>query len=266
MCYWVGTKNVREALAKKAGTNNKQEISQLFYADLFRNGQSPEIICHWVAIGKAKPMLTSLRVEEGKLQTANMQWTMPFAFTDVRSGRQVQYDMLNIMAEKILTSHKRHLAKRCIVPIDGYYEFFHKGRETFPYFIAPSDGGVFFVGALWNPVFDKQTGVEQSCLALITTPPNTLARQLHNNPKAPNGPRMLLLMDDRQAADFLRNEPTPDSIGQLLEPCPEDRMKAWPVVRFLNREFYSLLETAKIREPVTYAELADVNNREQLLF
>lgn len=266
MCYWVGTKNVREALAKRVGNSGGEEIKQLFYADLFRNGLMPEIADHWVAIGKSKPILTTLRIARDNLQTCEMQWTMPLTYTDNRSGQKVHYNMLNIMVENILTTHKQHLARRCVVPIDGYFEFYHKGREVFPYFIAPSDDGVFFVGALWCSNTDAQSGQEQPCMALITTPPNNLTRHLHNNPKAPHGPRMLLLMDEKQAANFLSTDPNPVSINQLLEPCPDEKLKSWPVARFLTKEFNTLIDTAKVREPVVYPQLSAAHSAGQLLF
>ena len=60
MCYWVGTKKVREEMEKRfkaAGAND--EIAQLFYK-AFIEKPNNEFKEFYVAIGKGKPTLTTL--------------------------------------------------------------------------------------------------------------------------------------------------------------------------------------------------------------
>lgn len=267
MCYWVGTKNVREALLKRAGKQKEPEVSQLFYRDLFTQDSLPEFHAYWVAIGKSKPPLTTLISTGDSVATRTMQWTLPVAYTDNRTGKTESRELLNIMSEKLWSHSVYKPLQTCVVPIDGYFEYYHQGREVFPHFIRPAQGEVFFAGALYRPALASAQPGMQECMALLTTTPNKLTRKLHNNPSAPNGSRMLVLFtDETRAIEFLRTDTSSEAMGKLLAPLPDDAMEAYPVARFQRKEFQPFIDTERVRQQVNYTELSPEKLTGRLLF
>jgi putative SOS response-associated peptidase YedK len=255
MCYWVGTKNVRDEMLRRLERNPEDEIAQLFYKTFF--GQSNlNFMEHYVAIGKAKPVLSAMIFEEnGKVAYRNMQWSMPWQYNDPNSEVTIARELVNSTVEKAFFVHKEIIfSKRCVIPIDGYWEFFHFNKDVYPYFLHPVEG-LFYAAGVWDEEVDEETEETMGSFSILTVPPNPMANRLHNNPKAPNGPRMLLLLPAEKVADYLDPAAGKDDLMRLFKPLPEKQMKAYPTPRFLKREFQDKLNTPAVREKIDYPEL-----------
>ena len=256
MCYWVGTKKVRKEMEKRFKAGSQDEIAQLFYESFIANN-SMEFKEYYVAIGKGKPTLTALIKETGKLQFKNMQWTLPYSYHDAKTDSTITRELLNSTCEKVFYQHKELIfTHRCIVPIDGYFEYYHFNGEIFPYFIYPAGGGLFYAGGIWERKLDRETGEVAESFSIITTPPNPLTAKIHNNPKATSGSRMLLLLQQDTALDYLNEKLSTSDIKKFFNPFEEKAMKAHTVVRFQRKEFAQYINSPKVRENCEYPELA----------
>jgi putative SOS response-associated peptidase YedK len=255
MCYWVGTRKVREELERRFKEGPQDEIAQLYY-ETFIVKNSLEFKEYYVAIGKGKPTLTALIKDTGNLQFRNMQWTLPYSYFDAKTNTTITRELLNSTCERVFYQHKELVfSHRCLVPIDGYFEYYHLKSETYPYFIYPKTGGLFYAGGIWERQLNEQTGEVAESFSIITTPPNPLTAKIHNNPKAPNGSRMLLLINPEQALDYLNEKLPAPEIKKFFDPYPEKEMTAHPVVRFQRKEFAHYINTSKVQEPCEYKEL-----------
>ena len=256
MCYWVGTKNVREALLKKKNEKPEDEIAQLFYRSFVENGGRMEFMEHYVAIGKAKPLISVIVNSEKQLNFRNLEWGLQWSFTNNKTGKEYSRELLNSTAEKVFFQHRDIIyKKRCLIPIDGYFEYYHLNGEVFPHFIYPSEKELFYAGGIWDSHVDEDTGEVSETFSIITTPPNELAAKLHNNPKAPNGSRMLLLIPEEKTGTYLDADLDTNQVKELLNPFPANEMKAHPVMRFQRKENEAFTNTEKVREPFHYPEL-----------
>jgi len=256
MCYWVGTKKVRQEMLRRLEQDPEDEISQLYYKYITAEATPFPLQEHFVAIGKAKPQLTAIIKKNESLQLQNMQWTMPYEYTDSKSQKQVKRELLNSSCERIFFQHKDSIFnQRCLIAIDGYYEFFHYKKEKYPYYIYPANDGVFYAGGIWKSITDESTGEIKETLSIITTPANNLTRKLHNNPDAPNGPRMLLLIPEKLAIDFLDAGLNSNHIKEFFKPFDENNMKAHTVIQFLRKENLEFINTPNVQELYEYEEL-----------
>lgn len=254
MCYWVGTRKVREELLRRYSKGPQDEIAQLFY-DTFNIKNHIELQEHYVAIGKGKPKLTTL-VNENGLQFRNMQWTLPYTYFDKKTNKDITRELLNSTCERVFYQHKDVIFnQRCIVPIDGYYEYYHQGKETFPYFIYPKDGGILYAGGIWTQQVNQESGEIKELFSIITTPPNELTAKIHNNPDAPNGSRMLLLLPEDVIFDYLNPKLTTEELKKILIPHDANVLKAHPVIRFQRKENTQFVNTGKVQEYFEYPEL-----------
>ncbi len=256
MCYWVGTKKVREEMLRRLQQDPEDDIAQLFYKTFVGKAEF-SFKEYFVAIGKSKPTLTVLTHEGvSGLQFANMRWSLPWSYTNKKTGKTYSREMINSTCEKVFFVHKESIfSRRCVIPLDGYYEFFHFSGEVYPHFIKPKEG-IFFAGGVWDEQVDKETGEVTVCFSIITTPPNNLTKKLHNNPKAPNGPRMLMLLNAEDIYKFLHPESTREELQRLFNPLDDNNMEAYPVSRFLRKEFSGKINSNDVRQKIDYPELA----------
>ncbi|OFX89091.1 MAG: hypothetical protein A2W99_02180 [Bacteroidetes bacterium GWF2_33_16] len=259
MCYWVGTKKVREAMKKQFQENPEDEIAQLYYEAFIAQENNPHITMqeHWVAIGKSEPKITCAVKENEKLQLKNMKWTLDWAYRDSKTRETKKgRSLLNSTCEKVFWQHKGLIySKRCIIPVDGYFEFYHFKGKTYPHFIYPVDKGIFYLGGIWNSMVNTKTGEITDSFSIITTPPNEITQKLHNNPDSPNGPRMLLIVDKSEANKFLNPEISAHEIKTFFNPYDAKNILYHPTIPFLRKEFAEQANTEKVQQPHYYPEL-----------
>lgn len=256
MCYWVGTKKVREEMLRRLQQNPEDEIAQLFYR-VFVSGNDLAFKDHYVAIGQWNPEVTTLIRNAGRsMEFRNMRWGLPWKYTQPKTGKTTERVLINSTIEKAFFIHRDIIyKKRCVIPLDGYYEFFHYNGEVYPHFLHIPDT-ILFAAGVWDEFADTSTGEIVSKFSILTTPPNNLARRIHNNPKAPNGSRMLLLLPQESIQTYLDPHTSKEKLKELFAPYPDDNMEAYPVPRFLRKNFSGHLNSPKVREKVDYPELA----------
>jgi putative SOS response-associated peptidase YedK len=72
--------------------------------------------------------------------------------------------------------------RRCIVPVDGFFEWraIVGVRAKQPYAIAMKDGSPFGLAGIWENWRNPNTGEWERTFAIITVPSNELVAQIHN--------------------------------------------------------------------------------------
>jgi putative SOS response-associated peptidase YedK len=121
-------------------------------------------------------------------------------------------------------------AHRCVVPVDGYYEWRTVGvdekvkQPKQPYFIRCASGKPLALAGLWttwrDPARENQA-VRSSCL--ITTAPNARLAQIHD--------RMPCVLDGDDIEEWLSAQTPP---LHLLRSAPDDRLHAVTVSTAVN--------------------------------
>jgi len=69
--------------------------------------------------------------------------------------------------------------RRCLVPVDGFYEWKKTETGKQPYAIALADRGLMALAGLWEN-WRSPAGEWMRSFAIVTTTPNELCAQLHN--------------------------------------------------------------------------------------
>lgn len=136
--------------------------------------------------------------------------------------------------------------RRCIVPVDGFFEWRATKGGKQPYAIGMRDGAPFGLAGIWENWKDPDTGEWVRSFAVITVPANALVGRLHD--------RMPAILQPADYARWLGIEPDP---RDLLKPYPAEPMTLWPVSRRVNsvRE-----DDAALVEPVAAAEAAETTD------
>lgn len=128
---------------------------------------------------------------------------------------------------------KAFARRRCLLPADGYYEWYGetKGKKQ-PFFITPRDGRPLAMAGLYELWRDRSKSDDDparwlwTCTVLTTTAEDDLGR-IHD--------RMPLLVEpERYAAWLDPGRDDPDELRALLVPAAPGRLTAYPVSTEVN--------------------------------
>jgi putative SOS response-associated peptidase YedK len=117
--------------------------------------------------------------------------------------------------------------KRCLVPVESFYEWRREGAVRQPYSIGRADGRPLVLAGLWSGWRDPRTDTVRRTFTIVTTRPNETMAEIHD--------RMPVMLDDAVWATWL--DPTladPGELMGLLEPGDGPELLLRPVSQLVN--------------------------------
>ena len=150
-----------------------------------------------------------------------LRWgVIPFWARDIKIG----YSTFNARAEEIDTKpafREAFRQRRCLVPLDNFYEWKKTSAGKQPYAIGLEGGRLMAMAGLWE-TWRSPEGERIRSFTIATTKPNALCAELHN--------RMPVVLQPEAWPVWLGEEPAdPKQLKALLAPYPADDMISWPV-------------------------------------
>ena len=150
-----------------------------------------------------------------------MRWGLvPFWAKDIKVG----FVNINAKAEGIENKpafREAFRQRRCLVPVDNFFEWKKVDGGKQPYAIALKNRGLMALAGLWEN-WRSPAGERIRSFAIVTTAPNELCAQLHN--------RMPAIIAPEAWPAWLGEEPADEpQLKALLAPYPSDDMICWPV-------------------------------------
>jgi putative SOS response-associated peptidase YedK len=150
-----------------------------------------------------------------------MRWGLaPFWAKDIKVG----FANINAKAEGIESKPAFRDAfqrRRCLVPVDNFYECKKTATGKQPCAIALADRQFMALAGLWE-TWRSPAGKRIRSFAILTTTPNELCAELHN--------RMPVVLEPAAWPTWLGEEPADaPHLKALLAPYPSEEMVAWPV-------------------------------------
>lgn len=144
------------------------------------------------------------------------------------------YKMINARSETI---HEKpsfrgpFRKRRCLIVADGFYEWVREGEIKRPFHISMNDGSPFCFAGIWERWNSPEGAVESA--AILTTSANSLMARIHD--------RMPVILPPQDFRHWLTaqipaagEDPQTQSLLQLLQPFPADRLQAIPVSTLVN--------------------------------
>ena len=168
--------------------------------------------------------------EDRRAVTAYRWGLVPHWATDAKSASR----MFNARAETITASpafREAFRRRRCIVPVDSFYEWKREGTVRQPYRVSRDDGLPLALAGLWAGWRDPDTAEVRRTFTIVTTTPNEALAELHD--------RMPVVLEESLWDSWLidgRAGPTVDE-GELLamlRPTDAVPLRIYPVNRYVN--------------------------------
>jgi putative SOS response-associated peptidase YedK len=175
-------------------------------------------------VAPASDILVVTASPEGARQLRELKWGLVPRWAKDPSGAS---RMINLRAETVREKKgwKSTLARRrCIVPIDGFYEWQDqgKGQRKQPFYITSRDFTPLALAGLWATWRDPDSGEELFTCTILTTSANDLMEPVHH--------RMPVILAHDDWDTWLDPENTDtEELAKLLVPAPEEMLTLWPV-------------------------------------
>lgn len=161
-----------------------------------------------------------VREEDGELQLSMLRWGLiPRWAKDPNIGHK----LINARAETVAVKpsfRSAYSRRRCLVPVDGFYEWRREGEVRQPWLIAPCDGGIVAFAGLWErwrvpeeavlrgSLSERRAGDVVETFTILTTEANATMQALHH--------RMPVILAHEAGKQWLAGDDV------ALGPAPED--------------------------------------------
>jgi putative SOS response-associated peptidase YedK len=172
--------------------------------------------------------------DENPTQAVLMSWGLiPFWVKDDETALRIKKRALNARSETIFDKpmfKQSIVSKRCLVLVDGFFEWRHLNNKSYPYYIRLENHQPFALAGIWDKWQNRYTGSVSQTFSVITTQANPLMAQIHNTKK-----RMPVILPMESEKKWIDNNLKKTDIESLLKPYNEEEMKAYPVDRSISR-------------------------------
>ncbi|MEZ0541302.1 SOS response-associated peptidase [Fibrella arboris] len=144
-------------------------------------------------------------------------------------------------------------AKRCLIPVTGFFEWYTQGKQKYPFYLT-TDQPITSIAGLWDEWADPDTGEVLTTFSLLTTDANSLLAAVHNEKK-----RMPCVLTPDAERTWLHDELTErDALHLLATTYPAKQMHS----QSISKRITSRTEPSNVPEvlaPFTYPELSNAS-------
>ena len=211
MCFTVSVNIVRDELEKRYGTSSDKssDYRPSYYYHAFSFPELPIIF----------------RDGKGEKASSFMKWGLvPGYITSESDALHIREMTLNARAEtlEVKPSFRNSFpVRRCLVPVNGFFEWQHSGRTKIPWYIFHPGEKIISLGALYDKWSNDGGRSYLETFTIITTPANTLLSEIHNTKK-----RMPLIISREQEDDWISSLSAPPMIRDMMASYPDNILSA----------------------------------------
>jgi putative SOS response-associated peptidase YedK len=196
------------------------ELAEIFAAEPLADDPGPRF-----NVAPTDEALVVVQREERRAITAYRWGLIPHWAENAKVGSR----MFNARAETLTTSpafRDAFVRKRCLVPVDGFYEWKREGTVRQPFLIARADGLPLTLAGLWSGWRDPVADRVVRTFTIITSGPNDQIADIHD--------RMPVVVPEELWPMWLDPLADRSELRAILEPNDETPLLIRPVSRLVN--------------------------------
>jgi putative SOS response-associated peptidase YedK len=175
-------------------------------------------------VAPTDPLATIVEDRAGQRRLTAQRWgLLP------PTPRRTKNPLINARAETIRVNPLFRAAlerRRCLVPVDGFYEWQRLADRRQPYFIRPLDGGPLTLAGIWAPRGETPAGAVVGTCSIVTTTPLSEISWLHD--------RMPLILTSSQWTAWLDPRTPGSVIDDLLHSATTEALETHEVALLVN--------------------------------
>ncbi len=244
MCYNVSTKKISKETEKQ-----------------FKAKIDPAITLptNYYLSGFTQPLVPIISALQPEIITAFNWGLIPDFCKTEMDAKDMQTKTLNAKSETVFTlpSFKSSIReKRCLILVDGFYEWRTIGKQKYPYFIKYKDNDVFAMGGIFNDWVNKQTGEQTKTFSIITTPANDVMAKIHNTKL-----RMPFILPKGTEHEWLNVNLSENEIAHMMKPLENGLLDAFLISKLITNKNENP-DSPEVQLPFNYPELDFIDQLE----
>lgn len=170
---------------------------------------------------------------------------IPFWVKDVKTATKLSNQTMNARSETIFEKpsfRNAAMKNRCLIVVDGFYEYHHHESEKIPYYIFRKDKKPMLLAGLWQKWEFQEENIQRNTVSIVTTSANETLRKIHNNPTAlkRSGPRMPVILPEELSDDWLEHPEEEniekEKIRDLCTPFEDELLDYYTVPHALGKK------------------------------
>jgi putative SOS response-associated peptidase YedK len=234
MCFSVNVNLVKEELENRFGATliDPDKYRPSYYYHAFGLPDLP-------AICSDKPNRIRL-----------LKWGLIPSWTkNAEDANVIRFKTFNARSETIEKKPSFSLSfksRRCIIPVKGFFEWQHVGKEKIPWYIYHSENEILSLAGLFDEWTSNSTGEQLSTFTILTTDANRMMAEIHNSAK-----RMPVILDKISERKWIDLSYSPDDASDLLKPLPDNILKAHTISPLVNNKNVNR-NTPELIQPYSY--------------
>jgi putative SOS response-associated peptidase YedK len=241
MCFTVNVNLIKEELENRYGAT-------LIDPDKYR----PSYYYHAFGLPSLPAICSS---EPSKIKI--LKWGLIPSWTKNRDQADIiRYKTFNARSESIDTKpsfSSSFRSKRCIIPVNGFFEWQHTDAGKIPWYISNAENGIISLAGIYDDWNETTTGEVFSTFSIVTTEANKLMAHIHNS-----GKRMPVILSRDGEKRWIDLSTSQEDAMNLLLPYPSEIIKAHTISPLINSKS-SNRNTPELIQPYNYS-------KENLLF
>ncbi len=151
---------------------------------------------------------------------------------------------INARSESIfekLTFRDSFRYRRCIIPINGFFEWEVEDKQKTPYFVKDSKNDYLAIAGVWDEYFDIDLNMKIVTVALITCDANEKLGKIHH--------RMPVVLEKKDFSKWLYSENLKE-INSLFNIYPSENLDLYEVSSNVNKVLFDEPSCIKSLEKV----------------
>lgn len=207
MCYYTDQTSSKKAL------ENRFKAQADFLEDYLAHGKQS---------GFNRPQLP-LKTQGKPDKIQLISWGLIPHWADEQTAKEIVTKTLNAKSETIFEKASFEpsiIRQKCLVLVDGFFEWQQQGKEKIEYRISKSSDGPFALAGIYSIWMNPKTKQYEPSFSIITTAANELMEEIHNTKK-----RMPLILREEDEEKWVNTKDI-EEIRQLMKPYDSNKMKA----------------------------------------
>lgn len=140
---------------------------------------------------------------------------------------------INARSESIfekMTFRDSFKSRRCIIPINGFYEWEVEDKEKTPFFVRDMKNDYMALAGIWDEWFDIELNMKIVTVALITCDANEKLGKIHH--------RMPIVLDKKDFSTWLYSQKIKE-VNELFKIYPSEKLDLYEVTNEVNKVLFN---------------------------
>lgn len=129
--------------------------------------------------------------------------------------------------------------RRCIIPINGFFEWKIEDKEKKPYFVKEKNNSYLALAGIWDEWFEPSLNMKIVTVALITCDANEKLGKIHH--------RMPVVLEKEDFSKWLNSENLKE-LNELFQIYPSEKLDIYEVTSEINKVLFDSPECIKMKK------------------